>query len=52
MRYPDILPDIRKLDIRFFNIRYPAGYRIAVKWPDFTELDTELDIRSIPTDNT
>ena len=32
---PDIRPDIRKPDIRFFNIRYPAGYRIAEKWPDF-----------------
>ena len=32
---PDIRPDNWKLDIRFFHIRYPAGYRIAEKWQDF-----------------
>ena len=32
---PDIWPDIRKPDIRFFNIWSLAGYRIAEKWPDF-----------------
>ena len=31
---PDIRPDIRKPDIRSFDIQYPAGYLIAEKWPD------------------